>query len=104
MFWEKEVKKTSSYDSDGSTSTPTFSNRNLSDCVVHGVHFIQGTHSNMQEGAIIVPTKENPNIKKGRDEDLSQIVSYCSKYLGYTCSFGLRSEVGGFYERGREFY
>ena len=35
----------------------------MSDCVLHGVDFIQGTQSNMQEGAIKVSTKENSNIK-----------------------------------------
>ena len=64
VFWDNEVKKSSSYDSKGSKSNPIFSNTTLSDCVVHGNDFIQGTQSNRQEGAITVSTKENPNIKK----------------------------------------
>ena len=48
VFWDKEVKKSSSYDSEVSNSTPIFSNRNFSDCVVHGVDFSQGTQSKMQ--------------------------------------------------------
>ena len=63
VFWDKEVKKNSSYDSKGRKSNPIFSNRTLSDFVVHGVDFSQGTQSKMQEGAITVSTKENPNIK-----------------------------------------
>ena len=62
FFWYKEVKKSSSYDSEGRNSNPIFSNRTLSDCVVHGVDFSQGTQSKMQEGTITVSTKENPNI------------------------------------------
>ena len=92
MFWDKEVKKSSSYDSGGSNYTPIFSNITLIDCVVHGVNFIQGTQSKIQEGVITVPTKENTNIKKRGDEYISPRVSYCSKYIGYTCNFGWRSE------------
>ena len=62
VFWYKEVKKSSSYDSEGSNSTLIFSDRTLSDCVVHGVDFSQGTQSKIQEGATTVSTKENPNI------------------------------------------
>ena len=62
VFWDKEVKKSSSYDSEGSKSTPIFIDRNFSDCVVHGVDFSQGTPSKMQEVAIIVSTKDNQNI------------------------------------------
>ena len=58
VFWYKEVNKISSYDSEGRKSTPIFSNRTLSDCVVHCVDFIQGAHSKMQEGAITVSTKK----------------------------------------------
>ena len=102
VLWEKEVNKSSSYDSEGSKSTPIFCNITFSACVVHGLDFSQGTHSNMQEGgAITVSTKENPNIKKRRDEYLSPGVSYYSKCLGYTCSFGSRSEGGDCYARGR---
>ena len=61
-FWDKEVNKSSSYYSEGSKSTPIFSNRTLSYCVVHGFDFSQGTQSKIQEGAITVSTKENPNI------------------------------------------
>ena len=57
LFWDKDVKKSSSYDSEGSKSTPIFNNRTLSDCVVHGVDFSQGTQSKIQEGAITVSTK-----------------------------------------------
>ena len=64
VFWDKEVKQSSSYDSEGSKSTPIFNNRTLSDCVVHGVGFSQGNPSKMQEDAITLSTKENPNIKK----------------------------------------
>ena len=64
LFWEKEVKKIRSYDSEGSKSTSIFRNRTLSDCVVHGVDFIQENQSNMQEVAIMVSTKENPNTYK----------------------------------------
>ena len=46
LFWEKEVKKIRSYDSEGSKSTSIFRNRTLSDCVAHGVDFSQGTQSN----------------------------------------------------------
>ena len=60
VFWDKEVMKISSYDSQVSKSTPIFINIILGDCVVHGVDFSQGNQSNMQEGAIIVSTKENP--------------------------------------------
>ena len=60
LFLENEVKKRSSYDIEGSKSTPIFSNRTMIDCVVHGVDFSQGTHSKTQKGAIIVSTKENP--------------------------------------------
>ena len=67
VFWYKEEKKISSYDSEGSKSTHIFSNRTLSDCVVHGVYFSQGTQHKIQEGAITVSTKDNPNIKKRRD-------------------------------------
>ena len=63
VFWDKEIKKSSSYDSQVSKSTPIFINRNLSDFVVHGVDFSQGNQSKMQENAITVSTKENPNIK-----------------------------------------
>ena len=63
VLWDKEVKKISSYDSEGSNYTPIFSNIILSDCVVHGVCFSQGTQSKIQEGAITVSTKENPKIK-----------------------------------------
>ena len=62
MFWDKEIKKSSSYDSEGSKSTTILRNIPLSDCVVHGVVFSPGTQSKMQEGAIPVPTKENLNI------------------------------------------
>ena len=57
VFWDNEVKKISSYNSEGRKSTPIFSNRTLSDCVVYGVDFSQGTQINMQEGAITVSTK-----------------------------------------------
>ena len=57
VFWDKEVKKISSYHSEGSNPTPIFSNRTLSDCVVCGVDFSQGTQSKIQEGAITVSTK-----------------------------------------------
>ena len=57
VFWDKEVKKISSYDSEGSKSTPIFSNITLGGCVVHGVNFSQGTQSKMQECAITVSTK-----------------------------------------------
>ena len=70
VFWDKEVKKSSSYDSEGSKSNPIFSNITLSDCVVHGVDFSQGNQSKMQEGAIIVSTKENTNIKN-KEMDIS---------------------------------
>ena len=66
VFWYKEVKKGSAYDSEGSNSTPIFSNKTLSDGVVHGVDFSQGIQSKMQKGAITLSTKENPNIKKKR--------------------------------------
>ena len=62
VFWYKEVKKSSSYDSEVRNYTPIFSNITLSDCVVHGVDFSRGTQSKIQEGAIPVSTKENPNI------------------------------------------
>ena len=88
VFWDKEANKSSSYDSEGSKSTPIFSNTTLSDCVFHGVDFSLGTQSKTQEGAITVPTKENRNIKKIIDEYLSPRVSYRSKYFGYTCNFG----------------
>ena len=64
VFWYKELKNSSSYDSQVSKSTPIFTNITLSDCVVHGVDFSQGTQSKIQEGAITV-SKKNPNIKKG---------------------------------------
>ena len=66
VFWENEVNKRSSYDSEGSKSNPIFSNITLRDCVVHGVDFSQGTQRKMQEGAITVSTKENPNKKTKR--------------------------------------
>ena len=47
VFWYKEVKKISPYDSDGINYTPIFSNRTLRDCVVHGVDFSQGDQSKM---------------------------------------------------------
>ena len=103
LFWYKEVKKISSYDSEGSKSTHIFRNKNLSGCVIHGVDFSQETQSKTHEGTITVSTKDNPNIKK-RDEYLSPRVSYFSKYLGYTCNFGWRSEGGDCYARGKEFY
>ena len=62
VFWNKEVNKSSSYDSEGSKSTPIFSNITLIDFVVHGVDFSLGTQSKMQECAITVSTKDNPNI------------------------------------------
>ena len=43
----------------------------MSDCVVHGVDFSQGNQSKMQEGAITVSTKENPNIKKNEEINIS---------------------------------
>ena len=57
VFWDTEVKKSSSYYSQVSKSTPIFSNRTLSDCVVHGVDFSHRDQSKMQEGAITVSTK-----------------------------------------------
>ena len=48
VFWDKEVKKSSSYYSQVRKSTPIFSNRTLSDCVVHGVDFGQVNQSKMQ--------------------------------------------------------
>ena len=63
VFWDKEVKKSISYYPEGKNSTFIFSNITSSDCVVHGVDFSQGTQSKMQEGAITVSTKENPNIE-----------------------------------------
>ena len=48
VFWEKEAKKSSSYDSQVSKSTPIFSNRTLIVCVVHGVDFSQGNQSKIQ--------------------------------------------------------
>ena len=57
VFWDKEKKKSSSYDSKVRKSTLIFSNRNLSDCVVHGVDFSQVNQSKMKEGAITVSTK-----------------------------------------------
>ena len=57
VFWDKEVKKSSSYDSKFLKSTPIFIKRTLSNCVVHGVDFIQGNQSKMQEDAITVSTK-----------------------------------------------
>ena len=95
VFWEKEVKKSTSCDSEGSKSNPIFINRTLSACVVHAVDFIQGTPSKMQEGAITVSIKENPNILNTKI--WISPISYCPKYLGYTYNFGLRSEGGDFY-------
>ena len=66
VFWDKEVKKSSSYDSEVSKSNPILSNNTLSDFLVHYVDFSQGSQSKMQEGAITVSTKENPNIKTRR--------------------------------------
>ena len=57
VFWNKELKKSSSYDSEGSKSNPIFRNITLIDCVVHGVDFSQGNQSKMQEGAVTVSTK-----------------------------------------------
>ena len=74
----------------------------MSDCVVNGVDFSQGTQSKIQEGAITLSTKESSKII--RDKYLSPRVSYCSKYLGCTCNFGWRSEVGDCYARRKEFY
>ena len=61
-FWDKKANKSSSYDSEGSKSTPIFSNVTLIDFVVHGFGFVQGTQSKKQESAITVSTKVNPNI------------------------------------------
>ena len=88
VFWEKEVRKISLYDSGGSKSTPIFINRTLSYFVVHGDDFSQGIQNKMQDCAITVSIKENPNIKKRRDEYLSPRVSYFSKYLGHIFNFG----------------
>ena len=63
LFWDKEVKKSCSHDSQVSKYTPIFSNRTLGNCKVHGVDFSQRNQSKMQEGAITVSTEENPNIK-----------------------------------------
>ena len=71
VFWDKEVNKSISYDSQVSNSTPISINRTLIDCVVHGVDFIQGGQCKMQEGAITVSTKENPNIFKNGDMEIS---------------------------------
>ena len=101
VFWDKEVKKISSYDPEGRTYTPIFRNITLIYCVVPGVYFIQGIQSKIQVGVITVSTKNKPNIKKRKDEYLSPRGSYCSKYLGYTFNFGWRSEGGNFYARER---
>ena len=58
LFWDKEVNKNSLYYSEGSKSNPIFSNRTLSDCLVHGVDFSKEDQRNMQEGAITWSTKE----------------------------------------------
>ena len=70
MFWYKEVNKSSSYDTEVNNSTPIFSNRTLSDCVVHGVYLSQGAQSKIQEGAITVSTREI-QILKNEDMNIS---------------------------------